>query len=143
MTPHAGELARMFGQSGEDVQKDRLKFGLEAAAMHQATVVFKGARSLIARPDGRYAINTSGVPLLATAGAGDVLTGLVTGMLARGMGAYEAACTAVYVHGKAAEAAKDAGMVSLMAGDIIDRIPHVLGPLEAPAALIGDAQLIK
>lgn len=143
MTPHAGELARMFGQSGEDVQKDRLKFGLEAAAMHQATVVFKGARSIIARPDGRYAINTTGLPLLATAGSGDVLTGLITGMLARGMGAYEAACTAVYVHGKAAEAAKEAGMVSLMAGDIIDRIPHVLGALEGPSVVIGDAQLIK
>jgi NAD(P)H-hydrate epimerase len=133
----------MFGQSGEEVQRERLKFGLDAAALHRAIVVFKGARTLIARPDGHYAINTTGLPLLATAGSGDVLTGLVTGMLARGMGAYEAACTAVYVHGKAAEAAKEAGMVSLMAGDLLDRIPHVLGPLEALPASIGDAQLIR
>lgn len=143
LTPHAGELGRMFGQSGEEVQRDRLKNGLAAAAMHGATVVFKGARTLIARPDGHYAINTTGTPMLATAGSGDVLTGLIAGMLARGMGAYEAACTGVHVHGRAAEAAREAGMVSLMAGDILDRIPHVLGPLEPPSTVIGDAQLIK
>ncbi|MOA57336.1 Bifunctional NAD(P)H-hydrate repair enzyme Nnr [compost metagenome] len=81
--------------------------------------------------------------MLATAGSGDVLTGLITGMMARGMGAYEAACTGVWVHGRAAEVAREAGMVSLMAGDIIDRVPHVLGAVEAPLTAIGDAQLIK
>ncbi|MFN3430874.1 MAG: NAD(P)H-hydrate dehydratase [Candidatus Sericytochromatia bacterium] len=143
MTPHAGELARMFGQSGEEVQRNRLKFGLEAAAMHQATVVFKGARTLIARPDGHYGINTTGTPMLATAGSGDVLAGLTAGLLARGMSAFEAASTGVWAHGRAAEAAKDAGMVSLMAGDIVDRVPHVLGHHEAPSANLGDAHRIR
>jgi NAD(P)H-hydrate epimerase len=143
MTPHAGELARMFGQSGEEIQRDRLKFALEAASMHGAIVVAKGARTLIARPDGHYAVNTTGLPMLATAGSGDVLTGLTCGMLARGMGAYEAARTAVWVHGRAAEAAREAGMVSLVAGDVIERIPHVLGLFEAPTQQTGDAQLIK
>lgn len=127
MTPHAGEMARMLDQRPEDVQKDRFGSALEAARRHRAIVAFKGARTVIARPDGGYVVNATGSPLLATAGSGDVLTGLVAGLLARGMDAFDAASTAVWLHGRAADLARDAGMVSLMAGDVVERIPLLLG----------------
>jgi NAD(P)H-hydrate epimerase len=142
MTPHAGELARMLDTTAEKVQAERLGAALEAARRHRAITVFKGARTVIARPDGAFAINATGLPMLATAGSGDVLTGLIAGLLGRGMEAYEAACTGVYVHGRAAEAAADSGMVSLVAGDVVDRIPHLLGQPAAIRQPVGDVQLI-
>ncbi|MDB5097989.1 MAG: carbohydrate kinase, YjeF related protein [Cyanobacteria bacterium RYN_339] len=142
MTPHAGELARMLDSTSEKVQAERLGAGLEAARRHRAITVFKGARTVIARPDGSFAINATGLPMLATAGSGDVLTGLIAGLLGRGMEAFEAACTGVYVHGRAAEAAADSGMVSLVAGDVVDRIPHLLGQPAAIRQPVGDVQLI-
>jgi NAD(P)H-hydrate epimerase len=142
MTPHAGEMARMLDASPEKVQADRLGCALEAAKKQRAIAIFKGARTVIARPDGRFNINATGLPLLATAGSGDVLTGLVGGLLARGMEAFDAASTGVYVHGRAAEAAADTGMVSLMAGDIVERIPHLLGQPAVARQVMGDLQLI-
>lgn len=142
MTPHAGEMGRMAGVSAAEVQKNRLHFALAAAKQHQAIVVMKGARSIVARSDGAYAINATGSPMLATAGSGDVLTGLATGLIGRGMGAHEAAATAVYAHGRAAEAASEAGMVSLIAGDLIDRLPLVLGRPPVVRQQVGDSQLV-
>ena len=127
MTPHAGEMARLLDLKPEQVQKDRLGSALEAARRHRAIVALKGARTVIARPDGGYAVNATGSPLLATAGSGDVLTGLIAGLLGRGMEAFAAASTGVWMHGRAADLARDAGMVSLMAGDVVERIPHLLG----------------
>ncbi len=127
MTPHPGEMARLLDVKPEQVQKDRLGSALEAARRHRAIVALKGARTVIAKPDGGYAINATGSPLLATAGSGDVLTGLITGLLGRGMEAFAAASTAVWLHGRAADLARDAGMVSLMAGDVVERIPLLLG----------------
>jgi NAD(P)H-hydrate epimerase len=132
MTPHPGEMARMLDLRPEDVQKDRLGSALEAARRFRAIVALKGARTVIARPDGGYAVNATGSPLLATAGSGDVLTGLVAGLLGRGLDAYDAAATAVWMHGRAADLARDAGMVSLMAGDVVDRIPLLLGQAPPP-----------
>lgn len=142
MTPHAGEMGRMFGVSAEEVQKDRLKFALDAAKRQQAVVVLKGARSLIARPDGSFAVNATGSPMLATAGSGDVLMGFMTGLIGRGMEPSAAAATAVYHHGRAAEAAKEAGMVSLVAGDLIEYLPRVMGIPPAPRQRLGDCQLV-
>lgn len=142
MTPHAGEMARMLESTPEKVQNDRLASAQDAARKQRAIAVFKGARTVIARADGEYAINATGLPLLATAGSGDVLTGLTAGLLGRGMNAWDAACTGVYTHGRAAEAAAEAGMVSLVAGDIIDRIPHILGRPAQPRQSLGDVQLI-
>jgi NAD(P)H-hydrate epimerase len=134
MTPHPGELARMTGARADDVQRNRLQHALEVARRHRAIVVLKGARTIIARPDGTYAINATGSPLLATAGSGDVLAGLIGGLLGRGLGAFEAAATSVWLHGRAADLARDAGMVSLMATDVIERLPTLLGhALSAPA----------
>jgi len=99
LTPHPGEAARLLGQGGADIQANRIEAALTLSRTFQAEVALKGAGTVIAHPDGRYAINTTGGPWLAQAGSGDRLTGMVAALLGQGMAAGDALEAAVWLHG--------------------------------------------
>lgn len=125
LTPHPLEAARLLGMTPGEVQADRLAAARRLAAKMQATVVLKGSGTVIAAADGRVIINTTGNPALATAGTGDVLSGLCGSLLAQGWPEWEAALAAVWLHGMAADTlVKDDGVgpIGLTAGELIPAI---------------------
>ncbi|MUG88631.1 NAD(P)H-hydrate dehydratase [Paenibacillus timonensis] len=125
LTPHPGEMARLAGLSTAEVQRDRIGLARRFALQHGVTLVLKGARTVVAAPDGRVFVNVTGHPGMATGGSGDVLTGLIAGLLAQGLNAVQAAAFGVYLHGLAGEraaAARTGNPASLLAGDIIEAL---------------------
>ncbi len=125
LTPHAGELGRLLGVDSKAIEADRLGRVREAARTAQAVVVLKGDDTLVADPDGRVAVSAGGSPALATAGTGDVLSGVVAAMLAKGLGPFTAACAGVHLHGEAgAWAGRERGAEGVIARDVIEALPQ-------------------
>ncbi len=137
LTPHPGEMARLEEEATpQTINADRLGVAARFAQRRNVTLVLKGARTVLAHPDGRMAICPTGNPGMATAGTGDVLTGMMAGLLAQRMDAWDAACAAVYFHGAAGDlAATEKGSMGMVAGDLVEHIPAALllraGPEEA------------
>lgn len=120
LTPHAGEFARLAGEPPGD---DPLSAARALAAETGAVVLLKGSTTVVAEPDGRAVLDTTGGPWLASAGTGDVLSGVVGSLLAQGVDAFEAAAAGAWLHGAAAEVA---GREGLVASDLVEAIPDVL-----------------
>jgi hydroxyethylthiazole kinase-like uncharacterized protein yjeF len=112
VTPHAGELANMLGVEREEVEADQLGHAVRAAAHFGCTVLLKGRHTLVAEPGGRVRVTTSGVPWLAVAGAGDVLSGVIGALLAAGLEPFDAASVGSWIHGAAATLAGAGGPVT-------------------------------
>jgi hydroxyethylthiazole kinase-like uncharacterized protein yjeF len=125
VTPHPGEMARLAGRTIADVQKDRLGVARKFAREHELIVVLKGHRTLVVRPDGEAWVNTTGNPGMATGGTGDILTGMVAGMIAQhSKDAVLAVLTAVHLHGLAGDVMRErVGEHSLVATDLLQGMP--------------------
>lgn len=135
LTPHPGEMARLVDGTTDAVQADRLATARRAAADYDAVVVLKGARTIVAAPDGRAWINLSGNPGLAAGGTGDVLAGILGSLLAQGYEASEAAVLGVFLHGHAADRlAARRGMIGMLASDVAEELPAAMCDLLDEAA---------
>jgi NAD(P)H-hydrate epimerase len=132
LTPHPGEAARLLGSSTADVERDRVGAVRRLAEATRAVVVLKGARTLVCDTEGLTTINPTGNPGLATAGSGDVLTGVIGGLCAQGLPASVAARLGVYVHGLAGDRVRDRiGPWGMAASDLVDEVALALGQLRA------------
>ena len=128
LTPHPAEAARLLGCAAAAVQSDRVKAALELAGRYQALVVLKGNGSIIANPDGTWQVNTSGNPGMASAGMGDVLTGMIAALLAQGAETRVATAAAVWLHGAAGDALarEGKGPIGISASEVIDAARRLL-----------------
>jgi len=132
LTPHPGEAATLLGIEASEINRDRPASARELAKRLGSVVALKGAATVTAAPDGRIAINPTGGPALATGGTGDVLLGMVTGLIAQGLDAFEATALAVFIHGAAADRlAKRAGSSGHLAGEIAGEVPAATADLRA------------
>lgn len=124
LTPHAGEFARLAGLKTREIEADRVESALSFAKRTGAYLILKGAPTVVAEPEGRVFVNSTGGPALAKAGAGDVLTGLVAAFLAQGLSPLESSLLGVYMHGLAGDiAASGLTEHSVLASDVIEAVP--------------------
>jgi len=139
LTPHAGELARLLGSDSDEIDSHRLRRVLDAAEQSGAVVLLKGDDTLIATPDGMVAVSPGASPALATAGTGDVLTGVVAALLSEGLDGFSAACAAVWMHAQAGrEAARRVGAPEgVVASDVIEALPAARASAQAACRSAG------
>lgn len=131
LTPHPGEMARLTGKSIAEIQANRMEIARYYAMEWGVTLVLKGNKTVVADPFGNLYINTIGNPGMATAGSGDVLCGIITGLIAQGLKASEAAIAGVYLHARCGDrVAEQKGQRGLIAGDMIAALPEILGSFE-------------
>lgn len=131
LTPHPGEMARLTGKHINEIQEKRIDVAREFALDYGVILVLKGNKTVVAAPSGDIFVNVTGNPGMATAGSGDVLTGIICGFIAQGMRPQDAAVAGVYIHGLAGDhMVERRGQRALVAGDIINALPEVLCALE-------------
>lgn len=132
LTPHYGEMARLLNKGVAEIRENIIETARSFSLFYNAYLVLKGARSLISCPDGSIFINTTGNPGMATAGSGDVLTGIITSFIGQQIDIKHALMAAVFIHGLAGDiAAKNVGEYSLIAGDIIKYLPEAFKEISA------------
>ena len=125
ITPHFGEMARLVQEDIQKIKDKKEYYAQHLADKYGLLVVLKGNKTIVANPDGQIYINTSGNPGMATAGSGDVLTGIITSFIGQGIGIFESAKLGVYLHGLVGDLAKrDKGEYGLIASDIMEAIPY-------------------
>jgi len=127
ITPHPAEMARLLGTVTAEIQSDRMGAAKTAASKFSCVTVLKGAGTIIAHPDGRVFVNTTGNPGMATGGTGDVLAGVIGGLISQGMNSFDAAVCGVYIHGLAGDiAAERIGEAGMLAGDLLHALPEAI-----------------
>lgn len=127
LTPHIGEMSRLTGLEIEEIKSNKISVAREYAEKWNVILVLKDSRTIVAKPNGEIFINYNGNSGMATAGSGDVLTGIISSFIAQGLSIEEAAIAGVYVHGDAGDkAAKDKGEHGLLSGDIVDGLTYTL-----------------
>jgi len=127
LTPHPGEMARLLNKTTGQIQKKRKTIAMSFAGEYNVILILKGYKTLVCDQKGDLYINRTGNPGMATAGSGDVLTGMIAAFLAQGLNAFEAAKYAVYLHGLAGDlAAEEKTQIGLIASDIIEKIPEAI-----------------
>jgi len=142
LTPHPGEAARLLDSSAGEINADRVAAARALAERAGSVVVLKGAGTVIAEPAGRVALNPTGGPALAAGGTGDVLTGIVAGLLAQGLNAFDAATLGAYLHGLAADVSSERrGASGLLAHEIADELPALCASMREAAAALSPSRL--
>jgi NAD(P)H-hydrate epimerase len=127
LTPHPGEMARLTGKKIKDIQKNRQAITLETAKKLGCIIILKGHKTVIADPSGKLFVNPSGNPGMASAGVGDVLTGMIGSFAAQGLSPWDAAVAGVYLHGYAGDlAAKEKGEYGMIASDLVEKVPYAI-----------------
>lgn len=130
LTPHPGEMSRLTGVSTNKIQENRVKYAKEYAQKNKVILVLKGAGTLIASPEGKVWVNPTGNVVLATAGTGDVLTGMIAGLITQGVSPLNAAIAAVYIHGLLGDRLKEKkGDRGIVATDLLNEMPQILKEL--------------
>jgi NAD(P)H-hydrate epimerase len=130
MTPHPGEMAKLAGKTAAGIQKNRIGESRRFATRNKVHLVLKGARTLVAHPDGTVAINPTGNPGMASGGMGDVLTGMIAGLIVQGMDVRQATEAAVYLHGSAADTmVRRKGPVGYLASEVSEILPEQIKAL--------------
>jgi NAD(P)H-hydrate epimerase len=131
LTPHVGEFGRLTGVPARELDADRVHHARALASATDAVALLKGSRTVIAAPDGITRVNPTGTPILATAGSGDVLTGMIGGLLARGLHPADAAVSGAYLHGLAGAIAGHEEGEGTVAGDLVAAIPRAVAEVVA------------
>jgi NAD(P)H-hydrate epimerase len=136
LTPHPGEMARLIGSDTATVNQDRVGIASSFAREHRCYVVLKGARTVIATFDGKIFVNPTGNPGMASGGMGDVLAGVLAGLLAQGFAVEEAMQLGVFLHGFAGDrVAANKGEVGMVASDVLEALPEAMVALRADSSL--------